>query len=99
MYRETTAPTQNRSHNRASDEPQRGLIILDENSKETSLQRLAVDFRTIGHSTGRLHNLVDVPLFVDSKATRLIQLADLVAWAVFRKVERDDARSRMCPCS
>jgi len=79
-------------HNRASDEAQRGLMILDESTKETTLQRLAIDFRTTGHSYGILRNLVEVPLFVDSRATRLVQLADLVAYATFRFVERNDCR-------
>jgi hypothetical protein len=70
---------------------QRGLIILDESSYETSLQGLAKNFRTKGHSWGQLYNLADVPMFVDSKATRLIQYADLVAHAVRRYYEYGDA--------
>lgn len=35
-------------------------------------------------------NLADVPFFVDSKATRGIQYADLVAYALWRKYERGD---------
>ena len=35
-------------------------------------------------------NLADVPLFVDSKATRLIQYADLVSYALWRKFEKGD---------
>ena len=31
-------------------------------------------------------------MFVDSKASRLIQLADLVAWATFRRFELKDGR-------
>ena len=37
-------------------------------------------------------NLAEVPLFVDSKASRCIQLADLVAWATWRKYEIKDGR-------
>jgi Protein of unknown function (DUF3800) len=33
-----------------------------------------------------------VPLFLDSKASRLIQLADIVAYAVFRYYEKGDNR-------
>jgi hypothetical protein len=69
---------------------QRGLIILDKSSYETSLQGLATNFRTIGHKWGRLYNLAEVPLFVDSKATRMIQYADLVAHAVRRYYEKGD---------
>lgn len=78
MYKESKANSNTTYHNRASDDAQRGLMILDKSTKEKSLQRLALDFRTVGHSSGILRNLVEVPLFVDSRATRLVQLADLV---------------------
>lgn len=70
---------------------QRGLIILDKSSYETSLQRLATTFRTDGHRWGRLFNLTDVPLFVDSRATRMIQYADMIAYSVRRYFENGDA--------
>ena len=70
---------------------QRGLIILDESSYETSLQRLAHEFRTDGHRWGQLYNLSDVPLFVNSKATRMIQYADLVAYALRRYYVKGDS--------
>ena len=70
---------------------QRGLIILDKSSQETRLQTLATEFRTLGHSWGVTRNLVDVPLFVDSRATRCIQYADLVAYAMWRKYEQNDS--------
>lgn len=75
----------------AHGDTQRGLIILDKSSYETSLQGLATDFRTVGHRWGQLYNLADVPLFVDSKATRLIQYADMIAHAVRRYYENGDA--------
>ena len=73
--------------------PQRGLIILDNAGsvqQEMRLQSLATEFKTIGHTWGSTHNLADVPLFVDSRATRLIQYADLVAYAMWRKFEKGD---------
>lgn len=66
---------------------QRGLIVLDKSSYETSLQGLANNFRTEGHRWGSLHNIAEVPLFVDSRATRLIQFADLIAYALRRYYE------------
>ena len=45
-----------------------------------------------GHEWGKLRNMADVPVFVDSQATRLIQLADLVAYAIFRKYEKGDSQ-------
>ena len=70
---------------------QRGLIILDKSTQETRLQSLASEFRTHGHGRrGVVRNLADVPLFVDSRATRCIQYADLVAYAMWRKFEKGD---------
>lgn len=71
--------------------PQRGLIILDESSYETSLQHMARQFRSLGTRWGVLRNITEVPLFVDSKASRLVQLADHVAYAVFRRYQAKDA--------
>ena len=69
----------------------RGLIILDQSSYETALQSLAHEFRTDGHRWGQLYNMADVPLFVNSRATRMIQLADLIAYALRRYYENGDA--------
>ena len=72
-------------------DPQRGLIVLDKSAQhETRLQSLASEFRTLGNRWGTMTNLVDVPFFVDSEATRGIQYADLVAYALWRKYERGD---------
>lgn len=71
---------------------QRGLIIFDKSTYEATLQNLAIDFRTIGHTWGVLRNLAEVPLFLDSKASRLIQLADLVAYSIFKAYEKNDTQ-------
>ncbi len=71
---------------------QRGLIIFDESRYEGALQRLSRDFRTIGHSWGVLRDIIEVPLFVDSRASRLVQLADLISYATYRRYERDDSQ-------
>ncbi len=71
---------------------QRGILILDEGSYETSLQGLAREFRIFGHRWGMLRNISEVPLFVNSKATRMIQFADLVAFAIRNYYERGIAR-------
>ena len=68
----------------------RGMIVLDESTYETTLQQLAKDFRKIGTRWGVTKNIAEVPLFVDSRASRLIQLADHVAYSVFRFYESDD---------
>lgn len=75
-----------------SGDTQRGIIIFDKSTYETTIQSLATDFRTVGHSWGLIRNFSEVPLFLDSKASRLIQLADIIAYAIFRHFEREDSR-------
>lgn len=76
----------------AQGDRQRGLIILDESAHETTLQRMAREFRTLGTQWGVIRNLADTPLFVDSRASRVVQLADHVAYAVFRRYNAHDAQ-------
>jgi hypothetical protein len=71
---------------------QRGLIVFDKSTYETTLQTLATDFRAVGYTWDVIRNLAEVPLFLDSRASRLIQLADLIAFAIFRHYERGDSR-------
>jgi len=72
------------------NDAQRGLILLDKSSTENRIQTLAREFKYEGHSWGRTKNYAEVPVFLDSKASRLIQLADLVAFALFRFHEHND---------
>jgi hypothetical protein len=74
------------------NDPQRGMIIFDKTSERTEkrIQTLARDFKYEGHTWGRTRNYAEAPVFMDSRASRLIQLADLVAYAIFRKFERGD---------
>lgn len=71
---------------------QRGLLILDRSTQETSLQRLSRDFRRVGTKWGLLKYLADTPMFVDSRASRLVQVADHVAHAVFRRFNAGDSQ-------
>lgn len=71
-------------------DPQRGLILFDKSSTERRIQTLARDFKYEGHTWGKTKNYAEVPVFLDSKSSRLIQLADLVAFAVFRFYEHGD---------
>lgn len=73
-------------------DPQRGMILFDKHVSERAIQNLASDFRSVGHSWGVVTNLADVPVFLDSKASRLIQLADLIAYSVFRNFEHNDSQ-------
>lgn len=72
--------------------PERGLIIFDESTYENALQNLTKTFRKRGNRWGNaIRNINEVPLFVDSKASRIIQLADHVAYSVFRRYEVGDS--------
>ena len=71
---------------------QRGLLVMDESHYEQALQSLAQQFREGGTRWGSLRNMAEVPLFADSTAVRLIQIADLLAWAVWRRYEHGDTR-------
>jgi hypothetical protein len=72
------------------NQAERGLIIFDKSSTEQRIQTLARDFKYSGHSWGRSKNYAEVPVFLDSRASRLIQLADLVAFALYRFYEHSD---------
>lgn len=74
------------------DGQHRGLVVMDESHYEGTLQGPARRFREEGTRWGNLRNLAEVPLFVDSTASRLIQIADLPAWAVWRRYEHGDTR-------
>ena len=50
------------------------------------------EFKYSGHTWGQTKNYAEVPVFLDSKASRLIQLADIVAYAIFRNFEHNDPR-------
>jgi hypothetical protein len=75
----------------AGGDRQRGLIILDKSSYETSLQKLARQFRQLGTQWGVQRHIADTPMFIDSRASRIVQLADHVAYATFRRYESGDS--------
>jgi hypothetical protein len=65
-------------------DPHNGIAIADESHLELQIQRWAEGWRETTTAVGQLDHLADVPLFANSKATRLLQGADLVAWSVWR---------------
>lgn len=77
---------------RCDDERQRGLMLMDASQYGSALQRLAKDLRDNGTRWGNIRNLPEAPYPVDSKASRIVQLADLVAYALLRKYESQDER-------
>jgi len=76
---------------REKGDKQRGLILFDKSATERRIQTLARDFKHTGHSFGVTRNYAEVPVFLDSQASRLIQLADLVAYGTFRHFEHQDS--------
>jgi len=80
-----------RRHTKYND-TQRGIMLCDESSAENRIQTLAREFKYNGHSFGKTRNYSEVPVFLNSKASRLIQLADLVAYAMFRHYELGDSQ-------
>ncbi len=76
---------------------QRGIIVFDKSSYENSFQSLASQFRQSGNRWGSyMTSICEVPLFIDSKASRIIQLADHIAYATFRRFNADDLTYYNC---
>ncbi|MDF9877423.1 DUF3800 domain-containing protein [Cellulosimicrobium cellulans] len=66
--------------------PNRGLVVHDRRLvAERDIQSWVSQWRAAAGTIGQLRNLADVPLFADSRATRLLQVADLVSYAMFRR--------------
>jgi hypothetical protein len=83
----------NRNASRPDDERpyvHKGMIVLDTSTYESTLQKRARHFKKFGTKWGTTKNIPEVPLFVDSQHCRLIQLADHVAYSVFRYYESKD---------
>lgn len=72
-------------------ESHRSIAISDETRLEARLQQLMQAWRTTHGRVKRLAAFAEVPLFADSKATRLLQLADFVAHWTYRYYEASDA--------
>jgi hypothetical protein len=68
----------------AAGDPHNGIAIADESHLELQIQRWAEGWRETATALGQLDHLADVPLFANSRSTRLLQAADLVAWSVWR---------------
>lgn len=78
-------------HHPISGNRQRGIIIIDKSTYEIGLQKLASSFRESGNRWGnQLRCIVEVPLFVDSGSSRLVQLADHIAYAIHRRYNQQD---------
>jgi hypothetical protein len=72
---------------------QRGLVVLDRCriTEKEQFRALWTDYIAGGGTRwGGFMNLTDIPFFADSGATRMLQLADFCAYAVFRRYAYGD---------
>lgn len=67
----------------AGENEQRGLIAVAESSYRRNLEILGERFRGGTTRWGQIRSLADVPFFLPAKNTRLLQLADFCANAIF----------------
>jgi hypothetical protein len=71
--------------------PNKGLLIIDD-AHQSEYRRLLADFKRIGTDyEGYLRNMIDIPYFARSPDSRMIQIADLVSYAVFQYYEHNEA--------
>lgn len=68
----------------------KGLLIMDRSGRDARVRELMGQFDREGTRRGYLGNIVDVPYFADSSHTRMLQLADLLAFAGGRYFNRND---------
>ena len=79
-----------RKHHR-NNEHEKGIAIFDKSTSEQQYQAWSQTFQSTGNRWGNtLVNFAEVPLFLDSKMSRLIQVADILAYSLFRKYEYND---------
>ena len=72
-------------------EPARGIAIFDKTRMEQQFQTWSQIYRNIGNEWGEtMVNFAEAPLFLDSRMSRSIQIADIIAYSIFRKVEYND---------
>lgn len=73
---------------------QRGLVLHDRRDsiyKSTRHEPLIQDWTALWQRSGpRLEAIVQVPYFTDSRASRLIQAADFVSYALWRQYSQED---------
>ena len=75
-----------RSHHAGNT--QRGLLVFAEGRFDKRAKVWVHDFHQRGTTWGAINNLADIPYFASMKESRLLQLADLVAHAVWLLYEK-----------
>ena len=73
------------------DDPNMGMLIHDNNP---TVAKKLTDIMTRFHDAGTLwtkvKNIIETPLFVDSKLTAMVQIADLCSYALRRYLEKGE---------
>ena len=67
-------------------------MILDERERVKEYRQLLEGLMQGGTKYGYLGNIADIPYFAHSPETRMLQLADFVANAVFRYYEKRETK-------
>jgi hypothetical protein len=68
--------------------PNMGMLIHDNNpTMSNNLTALMIKFHTKGTLWTKVTNIIETPLFVDSKLTGMVQIADLCCYALRRYLE------------
>ncbi len=82
------------------NDPQRGLLIFSEGRFDARAKIWVRGFHQRGTSWGAINNLADIPYFAAMKESRLLQVADIVAHAVWLLFERRDPSliKHLLPC-
>jgi hypothetical protein len=80
--------------------PSKGLLIMDERERVREYRGLLDNLMQSGTKYGYLGNIADIPYFARSPETRMLQLADFVANAVFRYYENRENKylDMIMPC-
>jgi hypothetical protein len=71
--------------------PEKGLLIIDR-AHEEHYKRFIKEFEKTGTKYGYLGNIIDIPYFAGCNDTRMLQLADHLAYATSRRYENDDSK-------
>jgi len=79
-----------RGHNRGFHD--KGLLIIDK-AHQDRYRQLISDFQRDGTEYGYLGNILDIPYFAGRHDTRMLQLADFCAHAVFRRYRSSEEAS------
>jgi hypothetical protein len=76
---------------RTKGHPSKGLLIIDQAHQER-YRDLIHEYQSKGSKYGYLGHIIDIPYFAGLSDTRLLQLADVCAYSVYRCYERNDSK-------